>query len=132
VGLVGVIALSFTAFPWPHAIAVSSVLSAVVVAGAATIAPVLSARPLVRLGQISYGVYLWHAIPGGLFEPRTLAGDGFAMASVVVISIVLALISERWIERPFRKPRQPAVSGFASDLAPAPAASSSAASHPAT
>jgi len=27
-----------------------------------------------------------------------------AMAAVVVITIALALISERWIERPFRRP----------------------------
>ena len=38
----GVILVSFTPFPWPHAIAVSSVLSAVFIAGAATLAPALS------------------------------------------------------------------------------------------
>ena len=114
--LIGVIALSFTPFPWPHAISVSSLLSAAVVAGAATIAPALSARPLVRLGQISYGMYLWHAIPVNLFMARTLAGDVFAMAAVVVITIGLALISERWIEHPFRRPSaQAAASGSASE-----------------
>lgn len=116
--LVGVIAVSFTPFPWPHAIAVSSVLSAVVVAGAATLAPALSIRPLVRIGQISYGMYLWHAIPVGLLNDQTLAGNVFAMAAVVVITIAVSLASERWIEKPFRKPRQAPVSGFAAEPIP--------------
>src|SRR6476660_6514498 len=45
--------ISFT-FLWPYAIGLSSVLSAVFAAGAAGLAPILSARPLVRIGQISY------------------------------------------------------------------------------
>ena len=115
--LAGVVGVSFTPFAWPHAIAVSSVLSAVVVAGAATLAPILSTRPLVRIGQISYGMYLWHAIPVGLLNEQTLAGNVLAMAAVVVITIAVSLASERWIEKPFRKPRQAPVSGFAAEPA---------------
>ena len=100
----GLLALSMT-FVWPYAIAMSSVLSAVLVAGAASLAAPLSWRPLVRVGEISYGLYLWHAIPVGLFMDRTVAGDVSAMVAVVVITFSLALISERWIERPFRRPR---------------------------
>jgi peptidoglycan/LPS O-acetylase OafA/YrhL len=120
-GLIGVIVLSFTPFWWPHAISVASVLSALVVAGAGSLTRGLCVGPLVRIGQISYGMYLWHAIPVGLFEKETLAGNVFAMAAVVAITIGVALISERWIERPFRKRRQEPVSGFASDPAPSPA-----------
>jgi peptidoglycan/LPS O-acetylase OafA/YrhL len=116
--LIGLIVVSFTPFAWPHAIAVSSVLSAVVVAGAATLAPALSVRPLVRIGQISYGMYLWHAIPVGLLNDQTLAGNVFAMAAVVVITIAVSLASERWIEKPFRKPREAPVSGFAATPIP--------------
>jgi peptidoglycan/LPS O-acetylase OafA/YrhL len=119
--LVGVVIVSFTPFPWPHAISISSFLSAVVVAGAATIAVPLSSRVLVRIGQISYGIYLWHAIPAGLFQDRTVTGDVVAMTAVVAASLGLALISERWIERPFRRPRQAPVSGFAAE--PQPSAS---------
>jgi peptidoglycan/LPS O-acetylase OafA/YrhL len=119
--LIGVLVVSFTPFPWPHAIAVSSVLSAVVVAGAATLAPMLSVRPLVRIGQISYGMYLWHAIPVGLLNEQTLAGNVLAMAAVVAITIAVSLASERWIEKPFRKPRQAPVSGSAAEPAPSPA-----------
>ncbi len=116
--LIGVIAVAFTPFPWPYAIAVSALLSVLVVAGAGTIAGPLSNRVLVRIGEISYGIYLWHAIPVGLFEQRTLAGDVGAMVAVVVITTGLALISERWIERPFRRARQAPSSGFAAEPAP--------------
>jgi peptidoglycan/LPS O-acetylase OafA/YrhL len=115
--LIALFVVSFT-FLWPYAIGLSSVLSAVCIAGAATLAPMLSARPLVRVGQISYGMYLWHAIPVGLLEPHTKAGNIVAMAAVVAITIALALVSERWIEKPFRKPRQAPVSGFAADPVP--------------
>jgi peptidoglycan/LPS O-acetylase OafA/YrhL len=116
----GLIVVSFT-FLWPAGIALSSILGAMFIAGSAGLAPILSNRVLVRIGQISYGMYLWHAIPVGLFEQRTLAGDVFAMAAVVAVTIALALISERWIEKPFRKPRQVPVSGFAAE--PQPSAS---------
>jgi peptidoglycan/LPS O-acetylase OafA/YrhL len=104
---VGLLALSLT-FVWPYAIALSSVLSAVLVAGAASVAGPLSWRPLVRVGEISYGLYLWHAIPVGIFMERTLAGDVPAMVAAVVITFGLAFLSERWIERPFRRPRSAA------------------------
>jgi peptidoglycan/LPS O-acetylase OafA/YrhL len=115
---IALLIVSFT-FLWPYAIGLSSVLSAVFIAGAATLVPILSARPLVRIGQISYGMYLWHAIPFGLLMPQTLAGNVLAMAAVVAITIGLALISERWIERPFRRTRE-ATSGFASERSPLP------------
>jgi peptidoglycan/LPS O-acetylase OafA/YrhL len=49
-----------------------------------------------------------------------LAGDVVAMVAVVVIAIGLALISERWIERPFRKPRQAPSSRFVAEPSPSP------------
>jgi peptidoglycan/LPS O-acetylase OafA/YrhL len=116
--LIAVVVVSFTPFPWPHAISLSAFLSAIVVGGAATIALPLSNPVLVRIGQISYGIYLWHAIPAGLLQDRTAAGDVSAMVAVVAASIGLALISERWIERPFRRPRQAPVSGFAAEPSP--------------
>ena len=101
---VGLVVLCVS-FLWPYAIGLSSILSAVVVAGAATVARPLSWRPIVRIGQISYGLYLWHAIPVGLLADRTGAGDVGAMVAAVAITFALALASERWVEKPFRKPR---------------------------
>ena len=54
-------------------------------------------RSLVRLGQISYGLYLWH-FPVMLVLTPFLA---------VPVSLALALASERWIERPFRRRLRP-------------------------
>lgn len=59
----------------------------------------LSTRPLVGLGRISYGVYLWHAPIALMFDeygPRHFAAT-FALA------IVAATISMRFVERPFLK-----------------------------
>lgn len=103
-GLAGVFVVTFSGL-WPYSIALSSIASAIVVAGAAQIARPLSWRPLVRVGEISYGLYLWQALPAGLLLAETQAGNVLAMVGVVVIAFALALFSERWIERPFRRPR---------------------------
>lgn len=113
-GGIGVGVLAFT-WVWPYAIGLSSILAAVFISGAASLRPILSNRLLVRIGQISYGLYLWQAIPVGLFEQQTLAGNLVAMTIVVVVAFALALASERWIERPFRRSRQERLSGFAPD-----------------
>jgi peptidoglycan/LPS O-acetylase OafA/YrhL len=60
---------------------------------------VLSFRPLVWLGGISYALYLWH-LPVLVAERQRLGA--FAC---VVISIALAAISTRFVERPFRRGR---------------------------
>ncbi|MFO1378455.1 MAG: acyltransferase family protein [Steroidobacteraceae bacterium] len=66
---------------------------------------VLGSRPLVYLGGISYSLYLWH-FPLLIFcriytEPRPIS---FAMGIGVLIgSIVLAVATERWVERPARR-----------------------------
>ena len=113
-GGIGVGILAFT-WVWPYAIGLSSILAALFISGASSLRPILANRALVRIGQISYGLYLWQALPVGLLEPQTLAGNVLAMVTVVVVSFALALASERWIERPFRRPRQEPVSGFAAD-----------------
>ena len=113
-GGIGVGILAFTWF-WPYAIGLSSILAAVFISGAGSLRPILTSRALVRIGQISYGLYLWQAIPVGLLEKETLAGNVLAMSGVVVVAFALALVSERWIERPFRRPQQQRVSGFGAD-----------------
>ena len=64
------------------------------------IGSILSSRPLVYLGLISYGFYLWHYPIGravrGLFDPWTTA------LIVVPSSFVLAMLSYELMERPLR------------------------------
>ena len=66
----------------------------------------LSLRPMVWVGLISYSLYLWHwpilvffrhYANGKMPDPTTALGLG-------VLSIVVAALSWRFIERPFRKP----------------------------
>ncbi len=67
-------------------------------------ARVLSAKPVVFLGKISYSLYLWHwpliAIPSYLFM-RELTGLEASLA--ILLSIAIAAFSWRFVEQPFRK-----------------------------
>lgn len=69
---------------------------------------VLEARPLVWVGRRSYGIYLWHwpvlkilndLAPTGTRTPAWWA----VQAGAVVLTVVLAAVSERWIEQPVRR-----------------------------
>jgi peptidoglycan/LPS O-acetylase OafA/YrhL len=70
-------------------------------------ARLLSWRPLVWLGSISYGTYLWQG------PVLLLLGPGIVAAFV---SIALGYASTRWIEAPFRARRRARLAGM---LAPA-------------
>jgi peptidoglycan/LPS O-acetylase OafA/YrhL len=68
---------------------------------------VLSLRPLVALGLVSYSVYVWH-FP--VFEIVATNASGQAPALRVVlavaITLVVAALSYRFIERPFLRSRR--------------------------
>ena len=68
-------------------------------------ARVLSVPPLVALGRISYPLYLWHVpvlVGLGVIVPGRLAAGGLARQLVgVVLAIVLAMLSYRFVEKPF-------------------------------
>lgn len=66
-------------------------------------------RPLIWLGDHSYGIYLWHwpvwcvieyvRPPDLVFTPAEL---GWAIAVATVVTCTTAVLSERWTERPVR------------------------------
>ncbi|MBT1001014.1 acyltransferase [Paenarthrobacter sp. DKR-5] len=65
----------------------------------------LSSRPLVYLGNNSYGLYLWHwplLILVLIWSDRDRAGllDGLA---IIVTAIILAILATRFVETPVRK-----------------------------
>ncbi len=72
---------------------------------ASRFAPLISKKPLLWIGQRSYGIYLWHWVIFQIMRPGVdLAGDVWAI-NVVRILIVLGLadISLRYVEIPIRR-----------------------------
>lgn len=63
----------------------------------------LSFSPLVGVGLISYSAYLWH-YPILVFARHGLLGEvpNFLLTILLPASLMLAYISWRWVEKPFR------------------------------
>lgn len=72
---------------------------------ASRFSPLLSARPVVWIGQRSYAIYLWHWVIFQVTRPNVdLAGAGWAInIARILIVIALADISMRWVEAPIRQ-----------------------------
>lgn len=104
----GVLYSSSTPFPGYHA--ALPVLGAVLVLLCAPLAterrspgPLLALRPMQWLGDVSYSVYLWHwpliiMVPYALGHDLGLVG----LLGVLVATLLLAALTERFVERPFR------------------------------
>ena len=79
----------------------------------------LSARPIVFVGLISYSLYLWHW-PLLVFAQYISIGkpDWRLRVALLVLSAILATLSWKFVETPFRKrllcPRRPQLFAFAS------------------
>jgi peptidoglycan/LPS O-acetylase OafA/YrhL len=69
-----------------------------------SIGKALSIRPLVFIGLISYPLYLWHW-PILVFARYTQASslDASTRVAVLVVSAVIAIMSWKWLETPFRR-----------------------------
>ncbi len=96
-------ALYRVAFPLAALFGVAIITS--LVHPASRFTPLMSARPLVWIGQRSYGIYLWHWVVFQVTRPNVdLAGANWAInAARILIVIALADISLRWIEIPIRR-----------------------------
>ena len=75
-------------------------------------ARILSWRPAVQLGLISFGLYLWHQ-PALFFAGYVWIGDRppALIAAALALALGLAAASYRWIERPVRERRLLAAPG---------------------
>jgi peptidoglycan/LPS O-acetylase OafA/YrhL len=78
---------------------------------------VLNSKPLVGLGLVSYPLYLWHW-PLLVFSTEMLEkpDSAWVRSGVIGVTLVLAILTYLWIERPLRKGR-PSLSKVASLLA---------------
>ena len=63
----------------------------------------LSWRPLVGVGLISYSAYLWHQPLFAFARHRSLETPGMPlMLGLALLSLLLAVASWRWVEQPWR------------------------------
>lgn len=108
--LLGIIGLSLRSglydAAWAHGgLAAVAVLSSLAVLGATQRGPLrqwTSARPLVRIGEISYGIYLFHWPILVALQQGTSLSPGLRALVTVVAAVVLAEVSIRVLEHPVR------------------------------
>lgn len=90
---------------WPGALTVVA-LCAVILVGSST----WRHPAFVWLGTISYGLYLWHAVIFGLFDPILRGSHGplvrvTMQVALSALALAVAVLSEQYVERPFRRSR---------------------------
>lgn len=67
------------------------------------VAALLSMKPIVGIGLISYSAYLWHQPLFAFARIRSLTEPSLAlMLGLAVVSLILAALSWRYVEQPFR------------------------------
>jgi peptidoglycan/LPS O-acetylase OafA/YrhL len=82
---------------------VAVVLATIEVRPAGSLARTLGSRPMRWIGEISYGVYLWHWPIFVLTSPRHLTVDAVARTLLrVTLTFLVAWLSHRLLERPIR------------------------------
>jgi peptidoglycan/LPS O-acetylase OafA/YrhL len=132
-GLAAIVVAAFaysTATAFPGIAAALPVLGAVAVirAGAPSLrgapTPLLAWRPLQRLGDLSYAVYLWHW-PLIVLAPFALGHelDTSTRLGIVMLTLLLSLLSKHLVEDPVRRSRTLTAHGGRLTFAAAAAAS---------
>jgi peptidoglycan/LPS O-acetylase OafA/YrhL len=108
----GLIAYAVFAFDWltpfPSLYTLAPVVGTVLVLTFASentwVGRLLSTRPFVAVGLISYSAYLWHQPLFAFARIRSLGVPApWLMALLVVVTLLLAWASWRWVEQPFRR-----------------------------
>ncbi len=65
----------------------------------------LSVKPIIFIGAISYSIYLWHQPLFVFYRVKVGSIDLQASIVLILLSVALAIISFYFIEKPFRKKR---------------------------
>lgn len=106
--LLAIAVLAFTArtpFPGPSALLPCVGAALIIHAGASTqVARLLSLRPLVFIGLISYSLYLWHWALLSLARHWVLGALSLTQTwAVVTVAFALSAASLKYVEAPFRR-----------------------------
>ncbi|MGR4865405.1 acyltransferase family protein [Caulobacter sp. LARHSG274] len=98
---------SATPFPGAYALPPCLAVAALIYCGETTLpGRLLSTGPLTYVGRISYSLYLVHwPLTVMLRHYNLRAPNPFEIALIVAVSFVLAHLSWKFIEQPFRRPR---------------------------
>ena len=87
-----------------HALAVAVIIVAITLHPGTALGRALSWRPLVAVGLISYGLYLWHWPVFVWMSPDRMGFSGWGLTAVrFAVAFGLAYASYRLIERPIRR-----------------------------
>jgi peptidoglycan/LPS O-acetylase OafA/YrhL len=116
-GLTGILVCAYfysDKVPFPGLAALAPCLGAAFIiaageTGTSVVGRLLSLKPVVFIGLISYSLYLWH-VPLIIFQRLTLlqiphAPDRIQKGTTVLVAVVLATLSWKFVETPFRKGR---------------------------
>jgi peptidoglycan/LPS O-acetylase OafA/YrhL len=82
-----------------------AIMAAVVIAGlaqqpAGLLARLLALKPLIWIGQRSYGIYLWN-LPIIAVIAATSLSENLQLVVKIALTFLVPAISYRWVERPF-------------------------------
>jgi peptidoglycan/LPS O-acetylase OafA/YrhL len=90
------------------ALAVAAIITYAVTAPTGPVGRILSLAPVVWLGRISYGVYLWHWPLYAVVTAQRTGLSGAALLGVrVVLTLAIAAVSFVFLEEPIRRGRWP-------------------------
>lgn len=107
-GLIGVAALFVRGSGFPGVMALVPTAGAALVIATGDradlpLASLLTLRPMVLVGDLSYSLYLWHWPVLVLGSAALLRSDVWITSLLVLASVVPAYVSYRWIEDPIRR-----------------------------
>lgn len=103
--------------PWPGILAMLPVVATVLLlaagsSGSNPVSDLLGRRLLVRIGDLSYSLYLWHW-PAIVFATLLWPGRPWVPAAAAVAGVAPAWVSHRYVEQPLRSHRGPPARVFA-------------------
>lgn len=94
-------------FPGPAALAPTLGTALIIAAGGKgrIVSPVLKLKPVIWVGLISYGLYLWHWPIFVFVRHIDPLADGITMLLASLLALGLSIASYNWLEQPIRKKR---------------------------